>query len=420
VDIELSLVSKIILGGDVRSVIKSKITPAFFYGDKKAVFKFVLDYYGEYGTTPTIGVANRYFPDLVLEEQEEPLLFFCDELRKRQKYNRMVEGVNKISGMLSGGKVEDALKEWSKIGTGIIIETKVTRDLDFTADGEQRYERYEMMKKHFGMLGVPYPWDALNEATGGMLDEELITIVGFQGIGKSFILLEMLHQAWVEGRKVVLFTREMSPEQMERRLDALHFHLPFQDFKRGRLGMTMEEMYKSRIKELKDMPQFIISSDMEEGSGLTAIRAKLEEYQPDIFGIDGMYLVEDERGGQGTSGWEKLTHLTQDTKKICRKLGIPGIVTTQAGVDSQSKGGVSLTNIAFSKLAFGADSDIVIGIDLLRDENKWRLKLLKQREGETFAFRIKRDFNTMDFSQSGEAERDEPETLDETGDMVMY
>lgn len=223
------------------------------------------------------------------------------------------------------------------------------------------------------------------------------------------------------GHKVVLFTREMSPEQMERRLDAIHFGLPYQDFKKGRLGHQLEELYKSKLQTLKDKPNFIISSDEEEGSGVANVRAKLEEYQPDLFGVDGAYLLADDR--KGNSNWERVMHITQDIKKVCRRLGIPGVITSQAGVDSQGKGGVSLASVSFSKLAFGADSDIVIGIDDLVEMNKWKLKLLKQREGEKFSFIIDKDFKTMKFKQVGDADySDDGDGAEGVGDhdVIMY
>ena len=297
-NIELALVSKILETKDIRTPLKNKITPKFFYGEGKPVYEFITDYYGEYNEVPTLAVVNRFFPSFKIEEREEPIQFFCDELRKRQRYNMLVEGVNQITDLLEKGDIDNAMNDWNRIGTQIVVDTKVTRDLDLTSDVEQRIKAYQHMKANLGMIGIPFPWEGLNEATGGILSEDLITIAGFQAVGKTWILLKILHSAWVSGRKVVLFTREMAPEQMQRRLDALHFNLPYSDFRKGRLGVQLEEKYFSKIQELKDMPQFIISSDEEEGSGLSAIKAKLEEYQPDLFAIDGLYLVTDERGGK--------------------------------------------------------------------------------------------------------------------------
>ena len=89
-NIELALVSKILETKDIRTPLKNKITPKFFYGEGKSIYEFITDYYGEYNEVPTLAVVNRFFHPS--EEREEPIQFFCDELRKRQRHNMLVEG----------------------------------------------------------------------------------------------------------------------------------------------------------------------------------------------------------------------------------------------------------------------------------------------------------------------------------------
>jgi len=417
-DIERSLVGKILDTKDIRTAIKSKISKKFFIGESKDVYEFMLDYYGEYSEVPSMDVVQRYFPSYEVELHEDPMMYLIDEMRERRKYNLLVDGVNRIAKSLEKRDTDEALKQWQKLGTVVMMETNITKDRNFTETMDERLEQYESAKKHLGMTGIPYPWKALNETTGGILDEELISLIGFQSVGKSWILLTILYHAWLSGKKVVLFTREMSVEQMQRRLDAIHFRLPYDDFKLGRLGQTLEERYKKKLPSLKGMPDFIVSSDEDGGAGIGSIKAKLEEYQPDIFGIDGAYLLGDDRGAD--AGWERMMHITQDCKRMCRVLGIPGVITSQADASAQGKHGVTLGGVAFSKTSFGADSDVVIGIDDMIEFNQWKLKLLKQREGSKLNFQIAKDFRTMQFTQVGEVEQvsDISDEMEEQG--VIY
>lgn len=417
-DIERSLVSKVLETKDIRTVIKNKISKKFFVGESKEVFQFIVEYYGDYMEVPSIDVVHRYFPNYTLEEHSDPLMYMIDEIRERRKYNLLVDGVNSIAKALNKRDTEGALNQWQKLGSMVMMETAISKDRNYTETMDERLEAYEKAKKHLGMTGIPYPWKALNETTGGILDEELISIIGFQSVGKSWILLTILYHAWKSGKKVVLFTREMSVEQMQRRLDAIHFRLPYDDFKLGRLGMNLEELYKNKLPTLKGMPDFIVSSDEDGGTGISTIQAKLEEYQPDLFGIDGAYLLGDDRGAE--AGWERIMHITQDCKRMCRILGIPGVITSQADSSAQGKHGVTLGGVAFSKTSFGADSDVVIGIDDIVEYNQWKLKLLKQREGSKLNFRVNKDFKTMQFEQVGDTETvaDITDEMEEQG--VIY
>ena len=126
-NIELALVSKILETKDIRTPLKNKITPKFFYGEGKSIYEFITDYYGEYNEVPTLAVVNRFFPSFKIEEREEPIQFFCDELRKRQRYNMLVEGVNQITDLLEKGDIDNAMNDWNRIGTQIVVDTKVTR-----------------------------------------------------------------------------------------------------------------------------------------------------------------------------------------------------------------------------------------------------------------------------------------------------
>ena len=53
-NLELALVSKILETKDIRTPLKNKITPKFFYGEGKSIYEFVTDYYGEYNEVPTL------------------------------------------------------------------------------------------------------------------------------------------------------------------------------------------------------------------------------------------------------------------------------------------------------------------------------------------------------------------------------
>lgn len=408
-DIEASLIQKIVGLKDIATPIKRKVSTDFFYSTIKTQYKFLLKYYQEYGTVPTEDVMRRNFPGWKLEPPDEPLEYFCDELRTRQRYNLIVKGIQDVGKKLDTKEIDVAYQIWQQMSTQLSIETSLSRDLDVTRMTDERFELYQVIKKCLGMTGTPYPWMAFNESTGGIQSEDFIGILGWQSVGKTWILLYILLAAWLAGKRVLLMTMEMSGEQMQRRFDALFAQIPYNDLKLGRLGEQLESKYLSKLSELKDMHNFIICGDF--GGTLSAARAKIEEHKPDIWAIDGLYLLQDEE--KGDSGWQKITNLTQGCKRLCKTLQIPGVVTSQANVESQGKHGVQLTNQGFSK-SLGQDADVVIGVDLA--EPHWLLKMLKNREGVGPKFVVARDFDSMRFVTLGEATLIDPE--DENG--IVY
>lgn len=75
----------------------------------------------------------------------------------------------------------------------------------------------------------------LDEVINGFeLGEELVTLVARTSIGKSWIALKFLHSAWLQGKRVGLYSGEMSSEQLGFRFDTLNQHIPNYDLVRGK------------------------------------------------------------------------------------------------------------------------------------------------------------------------------------------
>jgi hypothetical protein len=56
----------------------------------------------------------------------------------------------------------------------------------------------------------------------------------------------------------------------------------------------------------------------------------VEEFDPDIVFVDGIYLLRDERPGQRSNDWKSLSHISQDLKALCHRHQVPLIGTHQA------------------------------------------------------------------------------------------
>lgn len=411
-DIEAGLVAQIFATGDLVKVLENRIKPEFLYGPSRMHLAFIIRYFKQYGQLPSEGVMKRNFPDFELEQTEEPLQYFCDELRRRQKYNMMVQGIKGIATCLDTRQVDEAFKKFQAVASDITVNVHSTRDVDITKNAEDRWEEYLRVKDSLGMVGIPYPWEVLNNATGGMSDEELITIFGFAGSGKTWTLLYVLYHAWLSGKKVLMVTKEMPVQQLQRRFDALNSSLPYQAFKMGQLGEQLEQSWREDMEHLKDKPSFVITSDDEGGLGVSGVRTKIEQHSPDIIGIDGVYLLEDDRRGEG---WERIRNITQDLKRLARDVLRPVVVTTQASEEPGKRKGLRLSSTAFYK-SFAQDSDVVIGVEPM--QANWKLRVLKVREGIGPVIVINRDFEKMRFDQCRVEYEDVNDSEDD--DTIMY
>jgi len=165
-------------------------------------------------------------------------------------------------------------------------------------------------------------------------------------------------------------------------------------FKNGTLTKEEKERYfhfldkvKPRLEPLK----------IEQASSVSNMSAKIDLFKPDLVLVDGVYLMDDDRGAD--SDWLRVAHITRDIKNLCKQRKIPFVINTQADKSTSKKTGPELDNISYSQ-SVGQDSDVVLG--LFRDEQmiedkEAKLKVLKQREGVLSSIMMNWDFNRMNF-----------------------
>lgn len=419
-DLELLLLSKTIETGDIKTVVDHKITPNFFYGRGKIIYQKILEFYREYRKTPDIQTLKVEFPDFNLSECPEPIQFYVDKIRERHKHNEILKGLNIIADLLESDKINDAEQQLYRLASRLAAEIKISKDLDYAKDAEDRYQRYLIKKKHHGIDGIPTLIEPIDNVTGGAHKGELITILGQPGTGKTWFELVIARSAIREGYRVLFITKEMEPEQIATRMDAALLGLPFDKVRRGLLGDSVEDKYVELLKGLGDKyADFIISGDKGEG-GVTEIQAKIEEHNPDLVIIDGSYLIIDEDGGKAMH--ERAMNVTRRLKRLALKMGLPIYNSSQAGRQVKRGTAPGMEDVAFS-YAYAQDSDVIVSLyrtPEMEVASKLGVKLTKVRDGTNVGhYMLHWDFEDM--SEFGVLTTDlTGESADEDEGVVIY
>lgn len=198
-DVEVGLITKILESGDFIAVKEKQIKPYFITdGENRKAFKFINDYYLKNGTVPTIRVFSQKFPGYKLDTYkstttfeetvgtEEPITFWCDEIRTKVKHNKICDVVEDMATKLEDLDTEQAYAIMKK---GLIyIENDIveTQAIDTTKDADDRKANYLKRKENRGMIGIPMGIDKLDMLLKGMQKKQLITLIAKTGIGKPF------------------------------------------------------------------------------------------------------------------------------------------------------------------------------------------------------------------------------------------
>lgn len=114
---------------------------------------------------------------------------------------------------------------------------------NYKENWEARLEKYRQAQGKNGNSGLLYCFPTLNRITGGQDAGTLWIIRGGPKAGKSTALINMANHVVKTGKNIVYFSAEVSREVIERRLDALNFHISMNDIKRGTLTEEQEAAY---------------------------------------------------------------------------------------------------------------------------------------------------------------------------------
>jgi len=434
---EMELLKEAIRGNAIGELTKNKILKrekrqeggyryVFFKDGSVAeqMAHFLFEHYDEHKKTASLEIINQYFPGFKLTDTVEPLSYWMKEVRRKRKREKLTDGIMQAVELLKKEDEEGTEKLLTRMMSQIQTEVNVAKDLHWNTEVEERKEAYNKRADGLGLIGISYAGiEPIDKATGGIQDGQLISIVAMPKTGKTYLEVLISNYAIKQGFRVLFITREMGNNEIATRADVLYFMMNATHYKEGMLSDTHKEEYFAGLDALKDedIGDFIISGDDSHGYGVSAVQAKIEEYNPDLVIVDGSYLLDDEEGG--TAMWEKITNITRKLKRVARKTGKPIIQSSQLSAKTGKVGKANdQSTISFAQ-SFAQDSDVVI--EPFRDEemramNLMGINLMLVRDGNTPNVVIHWDFeNTKNFGRLAEdIIMDEPED-DDSGSIIF-
>lgn len=375
-NIELALLTKVVDERDLHTLERAKIDETYFFSpEAQETYRWLRDIYhapSTAGDVPSRELLRSYFPSFQFFNSTDSIHILVEQLRREKISVEVQLHAQDIMVRVAADPL-DALAAIQARSPSLTALAARSEDYDMSAVASMVEQRYNTVQNAQGVIGIPYPWDCMNQATQGMRPQNFIVIYGRPKSMKTWFALKLAVFAYIFARRRVLFySREMSPEELMGRVACLITGVDYEDFLNARLQPAVKERLLQNLRELADdeqmegrnrggrNPRFIITSDREaEGAGgVSWLQAKIEETDPDIAFVDGMYLMKDDRTKSRTIDWKNITHISQDLKGTARAFQIPVVGITQARRGAEKTHGEDLTEIAYAD-ALGQDADAV-------------------------------------------------------------
>lgn len=177
----------------------------------------------------------------------------------------------------------------------------------------------------------------IDRITGGFQAGDLVILAGRPGMGKSALALSICRNIVVEGKKPMLFSLEMSTEQLVNRFVVMKTGIPYEDI------IHPERLDHGQMLSVEDA--YVTTGDMDividDNASMTInkIRARCLTYAQrhplDIIVVDYMQLMSsDERSGNREG---EISKLSRGLKVLAKELKVPVLALSQLNRNAESR-----------------------------------------------------------------------------------
>ncbi len=363
-----------------------------FTEDELPAWRLLSDYHLRHGGLPTPQVFAEN--GITLIPASGNFSYHVDRVRTRAVYNAVRENILPIQNALATMDMDEAVAAMNTMQEEVSRARTTDSILDIAEWSRLVREGYDDAHILPDSQGVTLGFEPLDRLTNGAYPGDVVAIVARPGIGKTYTIIHMALEAWKEGRKVLLITKEMTDAQIAYRMVGLHSRIDPAFIKRGQVSQWMWPEFQRALDEFQlehgdGRSLYLVGGRV--ANSVRDIDSLVQEIEPDVVYIDASYLLKPENS-RNRSRHEMLADIGEGIKDVALNRSVPVVHSVQFGRAAEKK---RKSKAGDTSLGFGLDmiggtdvvgqiATLVIGIaEGIRphERTQRRHALLKNREG---------------------------------------
>jgi replicative DNA helicase len=333
----------------------------------KKIWSEIESYYRRHLKVPPLSEIQSKVPEFsTVPVDGHAVTEIIESWRKQRAAAVLFNTIQQIQEHLDRGNIDDAIKLAIRGGSTASQTVAVSNDLRINRTAREVFSYLEEVGGRKGLIGIPWPWKPLNQATLGILKGNFIVFYGRPKCTKTFRLIEIGLTAMIEGYKVLFISCEMNEETIRNRLIAIAAKINYDKMKKGLLN----EEEKRRIAFIVDFiegleGEFIFTnlSESRKYKSPSAVQAKIEQYEPQLVLVDSIHKMTDDHSGKSDAQPGTIRNINYDLQQFALNYRLPIIVTTHANRKGEKVMADSTADVAYSD-SFAGDPDLLISLYL--------------------------------------------------------
>lgn len=395
---EARALSALIKNQDMMQALASNAGTLFV--SHKNIWDFIYDYYRSYREVPVDQVVLEQFSDFEFDADIQGAtghhLTVLRSKKTGQELDRMVEGAAEA---IAAGHSPQAVLEHLVERTALIQRNGgISRAVDVrdTEDASREFERRrELAALHGGQIGIPTGFKYIDDNyPTGFAPGHFVVGLGYSGLGKTWFIIQLAINAWLNGYKPMIINLEMTPEELRDRIYFLISQYKMDELVRAEIDPDDFERWAKDYMAGK--VEFHLIGNEGFGSFTTdMVAGKIEQYKPDIVFCDYLQLFADR--ANSTNDVTRARATAREFKELAQASMVPIVVISAVtGKDKKDRQNPpSLAQVAWSsEIEYAAN--LAFAVHTHRDVVTQKAKEtqivgLKNRHGGLFSFDVKMD-----------------------------
>jgi len=321
------------------------------------------------------------------------IIWHCKRVRDCAAEHKTAADLQAISADLSGGDHSTLIQRIKSAAEDLAAKT-IPAPIASANDAARRVYESILAEIETPAHRVQTGIAGYDRKTGGMTAGDLIILAARPSVGKSALAGSIECAAAEDGRRVVLFSYEMSEDQIYRRHISRMTRIDLTKLVRGPLSMPEVALVKGALEEIAAQWEYHVysgmDSDPEKMAGI--VQALGTRGKVDLIVVDYLQLMGVDRANRRYSESRNIEigYISRGLKQMARQFNCPVLALSQLSRDIEKRGKNSkplLSDLRDSG-SLEQDADQVLFLHRIRErcrETNWMdhvdLIVAKNRQG---------------------------------------